>query len=83
VPQRYASPALFCLGCHTLDLLNAVQDLTLIISEEFTINDSAMLEKLTKANKRSVRRNRPLQCRRSVTPELVSGEKARSGLRSE
>jgi phosphatidylserine/phosphatidylglycerophosphate/cardiolipin synthase-like enzyme len=46
--------AFFCPGSHTLDLLNAIPDLTLIISEEFTINDPAKLEKLTKANRRSV-----------------------------
>ncbi len=50
---RVAS-AFFCPGSKTLDVLNTVADLTLIISEEFTINDPAKLEKLSNANKRSV-----------------------------
>jgi hypothetical protein len=50
---RVAS-AFFCRGDKTLDMLNAVPDLTLIISEEFTINDPAKLERLTNADKRSV-----------------------------
>ena len=53
IKVRVAS-AFFCPGSKTLDMLNAIEDLTLIISEEFTINDPAKLEKLTKANKRSV-----------------------------
>jgi HKD family nuclease len=50
---RIAS-AFFCPTQKTLDLLNTVVDLTLVISEEFTINDPAKLESLTKAAKRSI-----------------------------
>ncbi len=44
----------FCPGSKTLELLNTIPNLTLVISEEFTINDPAKLEKLTKATKQSV-----------------------------
>jgi len=50
---RMAS-AFFCLGSETLELLNAVKHLTLVVSEEFTINDPHKLEKLTAAIKLSV-----------------------------
>lgn len=49
-----AASAFFSPGSKTLEILNAIPDLTLIISEEFTINDPAKLEGLTNANKRSV-----------------------------
>lgn len=50
---RIAS-AFFCPGTATLVLLNGVKNLTLVISEEFTINDPAKLERLRTATKRSV-----------------------------
>jgi phosphatidylserine/phosphatidylglycerophosphate/cardiolipin synthase-like enzyme len=48
------SSAFFCPGKDTLALLNGVKDLTLVISEEFTINDPLSLERLKTAVKRSV-----------------------------
>jgi HKD family nuclease len=50
---RIAS-AFFCPGQDTLQLLNSIRDLTLVISEEYTINDPTKLEKLASAVKRSV-----------------------------
>ncbi len=50
---RIAS-AFFCPGTDTLALLNAAKNLTLVISEEFTINDPQKLEQLSTAVKRSV-----------------------------
>jgi len=50
---RIAS-AFFSPGIDTLALLNTAKDLTIVISEEFTINDPEKLEQLSGAVKRSV-----------------------------
>jgi HKD family nuclease len=50
---RIAS-AFFSPSSETIELLNAVRHLTLVISEEFTVNDPHKLEKLTTATKLSI-----------------------------
>jgi len=47
--------AFFCPDDSLLDALASVPNLTLIISEEFTINDPSKLERLPKAKVRSIR----------------------------
>jgi HKD family nuclease len=53
VKVRIAS-AFFLPGKDTLELLNATKNLTLVISEEFTVNNPEKLEALTSAVTRSV-----------------------------
>jgi hypothetical protein len=46
--------AFFCPGSHMISILNKVPNLELVISAEFTVNNPASVEKLTKAVVRSV-----------------------------